>query len=157
MTPNKPRRLPELAEPRVLRRLDSEFDDTVPADRPITYNTGASVAGVLIERVVGRSLGDVPAERIVSPLGRTDTGFYVTADQRDRFRDVLRPWRPARRTAGARPARRLVFVVTEVAGRRWLAGVDGRRPVGVRLDAGLGWRPPALGGIGACFGRIVCH
>jgi CubicO group peptidase (beta-lactamase class C family) len=28
--------LPELAEPRVLRRLDSELDDTVPADRPIT-------------------------------------------------------------------------------------------------------------------------
>jgi len=143
--------LPELAEPRVLRRLDSELDDTVPADRPITvedvlsfrfgfgsimdpgpypvqraenelglktlsspwppadltpdewiarlgslplldqpgtrwrYNTGASVAGVLIERVVGRPLGDVLAERIFSPLGMPDTGFYVTADQRDRF------------------------------------------------------------------------
>jgi CubicO group peptidase (beta-lactamase class C family) len=28
--------LPELAEPRVLRTLESELDDTVPADRPIT-------------------------------------------------------------------------------------------------------------------------
>jgi CubicO group peptidase (beta-lactamase class C family) len=28
--------LPELAEPRVLRSLESELDDTVPAERPIT-------------------------------------------------------------------------------------------------------------------------
>ena len=28
--------LPELAEPRVLRSLESELDDTVPAQRPIT-------------------------------------------------------------------------------------------------------------------------
>src|ERR1019366_3272381 len=28
--------LPELAEPRVLRCLESELDDTVPAERPIT-------------------------------------------------------------------------------------------------------------------------
>ncbi len=149
--------LPELAEPRVLRRLDSELDDTVPADRPITvedvlsfrfgfgsimdpgpypiqraeselglktlgppwppadltpdewiarlgslplldqpgtrwrYNTGASVAGVLIERVAGKPLGDVLAERVFSPLGMTDTGFYVPADQRDRFTTFYAP------------------------------------------------------------------
>jgi len=117
--------LPELAEPRVLRTLESSLDDTVPAERPITvedvlsfhmgfgsimsrgpypiwqaesdlglktlgppwpppdltpdewiarlgqlplldqpgarwrYNTGATVAGVLIERVAGAPLADV--------------------------------------------------------------------------------------------------
>ena len=122
--------LPELAEPRVLRSLASELDDTVPAERPITvedvlsfrfgfgsimdpgpypiqraeselglktlvppwppvdltsdewiarlgrlplldqpgarwrYNTGASVAGVLIERVAGLPLGEVLHERV---------------------------------------------------------------------------------------------
>src|SRR2546423_3979755 len=30
--------LPELAEPRVLRTLASDFDDTVPAERPITVD-----------------------------------------------------------------------------------------------------------------------
>jgi CubicO group peptidase (beta-lactamase class C family) len=149
--------LPELAEPRVLRRLDSELDDTVPAERPITvedvlsfrfgfgcimdpgpypiqraeqelglktlgppwppadltpdewiaglgslplldqpgtrwrYNTGASVAGVLIERVAGMPLGDVLAQRIFSPLGMTDTGFHVPADRLARFTTFYAP------------------------------------------------------------------
>ena len=125
--------LPELAEPRVLRRLESGLDDTVPAERPITvedvlsfhlgfgsimapgpypiqraeqelglktlgppwppadltpdqwiaalgrlplldqpgtrwrYNTGATVAGVLIERVAGAPLAEVLRERIFEP------------------------------------------------------------------------------------------
>jgi CubicO group peptidase (beta-lactamase class C family) len=149
--------LPELAEPRVLRCLESELDDTVPAERPITvedvlsfrlgfgsimdpgpypvqqaeselglktlsspwppadltpdewiarlgrlplldqpgtrwrYNTGASVAGVLIERVAGRPLGDVLAERIFEPLGMTDTSFYVPADKLGRFTTFYGP------------------------------------------------------------------
>jgi CubicO group peptidase (beta-lactamase class C family) len=149
--------LPELAEPRVLRSLESELDDTVPAERPITvedalsfrlgfgsimdpgpypiqraeselglktlippwppvdltpdewiarlgslplldqpgarwrYNTGASVAGVLIERVAGMPLGDVLAERIFEPLGMADTGFYVPADKLDRFTTFYGP------------------------------------------------------------------
>jgi CubicO group peptidase (beta-lactamase class C family) len=143
--------LPELAEPRVLRTLESELDDTVPAMRPITvedvlsfrlgfglimdpgpypiqraereldlktlgppwppadltsdewiarlgslplldqpgarwrYNTGASVAGVLIERVTGRPLGEILRERIFEPLGMADTAFYVPADKLGRF------------------------------------------------------------------------
>ena len=134
--------LPELANPRVLRSLGSELDDTVPADGPITvedalsfhlgfgsimvpgtypvqhaeaelglktlgppwpppdltaeewlaglsslplldqpgttwrYNTGASVAGVLIERVAGAPIADVLRERVFEPLGMVDTGFF---------------------------------------------------------------------------------
>lgn len=144
--------LPELAEPRVLRTLDSDLDDTVPADRPITvedvlsfrlgygtvmvppdtypvqraeaalnlrtygppwpppdltpdewiaglaslplfhqpgaawlYNTGAQVAGVLIERVAGAPVAEVLRQRVFEPLGMVDTGFFVPPDQLHRF------------------------------------------------------------------------
>jgi CubicO group peptidase (beta-lactamase class C family) len=144
--------LPELAEPRVLRSIASELDDTVSAERPITvedvlsfrlghgsvmampgtypiqqaevelelktyaepwpptpltpdewiaalgslplqhqpgrswrYNTGAQVAGVLIERVAGAPIADVLRMRVFDPLGMVDTGFYVPADKLDRF------------------------------------------------------------------------
>ncbi len=150
--------LPELAEPRVLRTLESELDDTVPAERQITvedvlsfhlgygsvmampdsypiqraeraldlktysepwpptdltpdewiaalgslpllhqpgagwrYNTGAHVAGVLIERVAGQPLADVLRERIFDPLGMVDTGFSVPADKLDRFTTQYAP------------------------------------------------------------------
>ena len=149
--------LPELAEPRVLRTLESDLDDTVPAERPITvedvlsfhlgfgsimspdpypiqqaedelglktlrppwpppdltpdewiarlgrlpltdqpgagwrYNTGATVAGVLIERVAGAPLAEVLAERVFGPLGMTDTGFYVPAAKRGRFTTFYAP------------------------------------------------------------------
>ncbi len=143
--------LPELAEPRVLRTLESSLDDTVPAERPITvedvlsfhlgfgsimsggsypiqraeseldlktlgrpwpppdltpdewiarlgrlplldqpgarwrYNTGATVAGVLIERAARAPLADVLRERVFQPLGMADTGFFVPADKMGRF------------------------------------------------------------------------
>jgi len=149
--------LPELAEPRVLRTLESPLDDTVPAERPITvedvlsfhlgfgaimapgpypiqraeqelglktlgppwpppdltpgqwiaalgrlplldqpgtrwrYNTGATVAGVLIERVAGAPLPEVLRERVFEPLGMTDTGFWVPAAKRDRFTTFYAP------------------------------------------------------------------
>jgi CubicO group peptidase (beta-lactamase class C family) len=143
--------LPEFAAPKVLRRLDSGLDDTVPATSRITvedvlsfrfgfgsimspgpfpvqqaeqelglktlgppwpppdltpdqwivglaslplldqpgtrwrYNTGAAVAGVLIERVAGAPLAEVLHERVFEPLGMADTGFCVPAAKRDRF------------------------------------------------------------------------
>ena len=150
--------LPELADPRVLRTLASELDDTVPADRPITvedvlsfhlgygcvmavpdenpiqrverelnlktysepwpppdltpdewigrlgslpllhqpgaswrYNTGAQVAGVLIERVAGAPIADVLRQRVFEPLGMTDTGFHVPPDKLDRFTTLYAP------------------------------------------------------------------
>jgi CubicO group peptidase (beta-lactamase class C family) len=163
--------LPELAEPRVLRRLDAELDDTVPAERPITvqdvlsfrfgfgsimdpgpypiqraenelglktlvppwppvdltsgqwiarlgrlplldqpgtrwrYNTGASVAGVLLERVAGLPLGDVLYQRVFKPLGMTDTSFYVPAAKLGRFTTFYAPGAgPGELTVLDRPA-----------------------------------------------------
>ena len=149
--------LPELAEPRVLRTLESDLDDTVPAERPITvedvlsfhlgfgnimtqetypvmaaearlglkslgppwppadltpdewiaalaslplmdqpgtrwrYNTGGTVAGILIERVAGMPLAEVLAQRIFGPLGMTDTGFYVPEGKLGRFTTFYQP------------------------------------------------------------------
>ncbi len=150
--------LPELAEPRVLRTLASDIDDTVPAQRPITvedvlsfhlgygtvmampdtypiqraereldlktymqpwpptdltpdawiaalgrlpllhqpgagwrYNTGAQVAGVLIERVAGAPIADVLRERVFEPLGMVDTGFSAPAEKLGRFTTQYSP------------------------------------------------------------------
>ncbi len=149
--------LPELARLRVLRTPESDLDDTVPAERPITvedvlsfhlgfgnimtqetypvmaaearlglkslgppwppadltpdewiaalaslplmdqpgtrwrYNTGGTVAGILIERVAGMPLADVLAERIFGPLGMIDTGFYVPEAKLGRFTTFYQP------------------------------------------------------------------
>jgi CubicO group peptidase (beta-lactamase class C family) len=41
------------------------------------YHTGSDVLGVLLSRATGRSLGDLVAERIATPLGLTDTTFWT--------------------------------------------------------------------------------
>lgn len=157
--------LPELAERRVLRRIDGPLDDSVPAQRAITlrdvlsmrmglgfvladpantpiaaqmqaldvapgpklfaadadtfmarlgslplvhqpgerwlYHTGLDVAGVLIERAAGMSLGAFQRQRIFAPLGMTDTGFHGPADRlataywRNPETGVLEPWNAA--------------------------------------------------------------
>jgi CubicO group peptidase (beta-lactamase class C family) len=149
--------LPELADRRVLRSLESALDDTVPAEREITvedvlsfrlgfgcimvpgsfpvaaaeeriglntlgrpwpptpltpdewiaglgrlplldqpgerwrYNTGATVAGILVARVAGAPLADVLAERVFGPLGMSDTGFYVPEAKLHRFTSMYWP------------------------------------------------------------------
>jgi CubicO group peptidase (beta-lactamase class C family) len=50
------------------------------------YNT--DVLGCVIERVAGKSLDRVIAERVTGPLGMTDTRFFVSPDQRDRLAAV---------------------------------------------------------------------
>jgi CubicO group peptidase (beta-lactamase class C family) len=63
-------------------------------DQPGTrwrYNTGATVAGVLIERVAGAPIAEVLRERVFGPLGMADTGFYVPAAKRDRFTTFYAP------------------------------------------------------------------
>jgi CubicO group peptidase (beta-lactamase class C family) len=143
--------LPELAHRRVLRRLESPLDDTVPAARRITvrdlltftfgmgivlaepgtvpiqkamddlalgqgmpspqgvpapdewirrlgtlplihqpgerwmYNTGSDVLAVLIARVADRPFADFLHERLFVPLGMKDTGFAVSAADRERL------------------------------------------------------------------------
>lgn len=49
------------------------------------YNTGAQVLGVLVARAAGRPLPELLAERLLDPLGMTDTGFWVPPAGRDRL------------------------------------------------------------------------
>lgn len=160
--------LPELADRRVLKRLEGPLDDTVPAARPITlrdllsmrmglgavfadpatspllrrmaelevapgprlfghgpdeflrrlgtlplvhqpgerwlYHTGLDVAGVLVARASGMSLGEFQKRRLFAPLGMTDTAFFVPPGKaarlaavhaRDRETGRLAVWNPA--------------------------------------------------------------
>ncbi|MDN5914398.1 MAG: beta-lactamase family protein [Pseudonocardia sp.] len=49
------------------------------------YHTGADVLGVLIARATGTALDEVLDERVLRPLGMTDTAFRVPPGKRDRF------------------------------------------------------------------------
>ena len=49
------------------------------------YHVGADVAGVLIARACGTTFGAALHERVLGPLGMTDTGFFVPGDHLDRF------------------------------------------------------------------------
>ena len=95
------------------------------------YNTGAQVLGVLVARAAGRPLPELLAERLLDPLGMTDTGFHVPPDRLGRFgRQWLGPdvydepdgqW--SRRPRSPTPPR---------------AGVDGRGPARVRGEPAHG-------------------
>jgi CubicO group peptidase (beta-lactamase class C family) len=54
-----------------------------PGER-LTYSHATDVLGIALSRVEGKPLSDVLAERILTPLGMTDTGFAVTPDGRRR-------------------------------------------------------------------------
>ncbi len=146
--------LPELADRKVLKTLESPLEDTVPAKRAITlrdlltlragigavmvfppkypiqmamqevgvspsadlfreppdefmkrigslplvqqpgdvwlYHTGMDIAGVLIARAAGKSLGEFMKERLFEPLGMKDTDFYVPEDKLDRLATMYR-------------------------------------------------------------------
>jgi CubicO group peptidase (beta-lactamase class C family) len=45
------------------------------------YNTGTLVLGVLLARAAGKPLGDLLRERIFDPLGMTETGFWLPAEE----------------------------------------------------------------------------
>jgi CubicO group peptidase (beta-lactamase class C family) len=55
------------------------------------YNTGATVAGILIERVAGAPLAEVLSKRVFEPLGMTDTAFHVPASKLSRFTSMYAP------------------------------------------------------------------
>jgi len=55
------------------------------------YNTGATVAGVLVERVTGAPLAEVLRKRVFEPLGMTDTGFYLPSSAMTRFTSMYAP------------------------------------------------------------------
>jgi CubicO group peptidase (beta-lactamase class C family) len=49
------------------------------------YHISHDVLGVLVARVTGQSFASFLRERILDPLGMTDTGFHVPADKMDRL------------------------------------------------------------------------
>lgn len=49
------------------------------------YSVSTDVVGYLVQKVAGKPLDQVFAERIFEPLKMTDTGFFVRDDQKDRF------------------------------------------------------------------------
>lgn len=49
-----------------------------------TYNTAYDILGVLVSRASGQPFADFVAERILRPLGMTDTGFAFRANSRPR-------------------------------------------------------------------------
>jgi CubicO group peptidase (beta-lactamase class C family) len=55
------------------------------------YNTGIQVLGVLLERAAGKPLEAVLRERVLDPLGMSDTRFSVPAAQRARFTTAYIP------------------------------------------------------------------
>jgi CubicO group peptidase (beta-lactamase class C family) len=61
-----------------------------PGER-FRYNTGATVAGILIERVAGAPLAEVLSKRVFEPLGMIDTAFYVPASKISRFTSMYAP------------------------------------------------------------------
>jgi len=53
------------------------------------YGVSTDVLGRVIEVVSGKTLGEVLNERILTPLGMTDTGFFVPSDKLNR---AAQPW-----------------------------------------------------------------
>jgi CubicO group peptidase (beta-lactamase class C family) len=88
------------------------------------YNTGATVTGILIERVAGAPLAEVLRTRVFQPLGMTDTAFFVPRAKLGRFTSMYAP--------------------AEIAGRFGVAsGDDGGLAL---IDGPDGWyaAPPTL-------------
>ncbi|WP_197381300.1 serine hydrolase domain-containing protein [Mycolicibacterium mengxianglii] len=54
-----------------------------PGER-LTYSVATDVLGILVSRVTGKPVHEVLEERILGPLGMTDTGFFVTSEGRRR-------------------------------------------------------------------------
>jgi CubicO group peptidase (beta-lactamase class C family) len=67
-----------------MRRLGTLPLERQPGERWM-YHTGADVLGVLVARAAGQPFATFLAERIFEPLGMTDTGFSVPADQLHRL------------------------------------------------------------------------
>lgn len=60
-----------------------------PGDR-LTYSHATDVLGIVLSRIEGKPLQTVLADRIFDPLGMTDTGFYISTEQRRRAATMYR-------------------------------------------------------------------
>jgi CubicO group peptidase (beta-lactamase class C family) len=53
------------------------------------YGFGLDVLGLTIEKITGQSLGQYLQANLFSPLGMTDTGFFISADKAARYANPL--------------------------------------------------------------------
>jgi CubicO group peptidase (beta-lactamase class C family) len=53
------------------------------------YGFGLDVLGLTIEKITGQSLGQYLQANLFSPLGMTDTGFFISADKAARYAKPL--------------------------------------------------------------------
>lgn len=60
-----------------------------PGER-VTYGHGIDVLGVVLSRIEGKPLPQVLDERILGPLGMTDTGFFISPELRGRSATMYR-------------------------------------------------------------------
>jgi len=60
-----------------------------PGDR-ITYSQGTEVLGIALSRITGKPLHTLLSERILQPLGMTDTGFFIDPEKRARAATMYR-------------------------------------------------------------------
>ena len=72
-----------------LAKLPLEFDP----GSAWNYSVATDLLGIIVARVSGQSLGDYFAEHIFAPLGMTDSGFVVPADQAHRI-PAAYAWHP---------------------------------------------------------------
>jgi CubicO group peptidase (beta-lactamase class C family) len=53
------------------------------------YSAAVDIQGAIIERISGMTFGEYLQQKIFTPLRMEDTGFYVPAEDYDRFSDVF--------------------------------------------------------------------
>jgi CubicO group peptidase (beta-lactamase class C family) len=90
------------------------------------YNTCSDVQGVLVARVSGRPLPEFLAERILEPLGMSDTGFHVPREKLVRLPPYRGPVSRRSKTGSGRSRRSF---------RRGLAVSSRRSPTGIASGA----------------------
>lgn len=54
------------------------------------YSVAVDIQGYIVEKLSGQPFGEYLAEHLYAPLDMTDTAFYVSEADRDRFADVYR-------------------------------------------------------------------
>ncbi len=54
------------------------------------YSVAVDIQGYIVEKLSGQPFGEFLAEHLYAPLGMTDTAFYVSEADRERFADVYR-------------------------------------------------------------------
>ncbi|MCZ1016374.1 serine hydrolase domain-containing protein [Streptomyces noursei] len=82
--------LPAVEPDEWMRRLGTLPLMYQPGERWL-YNVSDDVLGVLVARVSGQSFESFLRERLFTPLGMKDTGFYVPADKIDRLPPLYAP------------------------------------------------------------------